>query len=331
MSTESESTLMTRAAWLYYVGGFTQLDAAKRLGLTRARVNRLLQDARETGIVSISIDDRQLGLLPVEEKIRQHYGLQECICTPPIGIQQPSATEPAQTSADSTLASFARRAVGAAASRTLAKAIAEKPTLLVGTGWGRTLQQITRHLAGLHAPQARFVSLMGSLTANSSFNPFEVVQALAHATGGEGYFLPVPFIADTARDRKVLLSQSSVSRPLALARQTELAFISIGELTQSSLLRQQGMLTDDDLRSLRDAGAVGDTNGIFFDQHGKPIKHELNKRTLGIDLQELKETRTIILSAGFEKLDALDGLLNSGVASGLIIDGDSALSLEARL
>jgi DNA-binding transcriptional regulator LsrR (DeoR family) len=42
---------------------------------------------------------------------------------------------------------------------------------------------------------------MGSLTANSAYNPFEVVHALARATGGEGFVLPVPFIADSVEDR----------------------------------------------------------------------------------------------------------------------------------
>ena len=41
-----EETLMARAAWLYYVGGLNQEEAARRLGITRARVNKLLADAR---------------------------------------------------------------------------------------------------------------------------------------------------------------------------------------------------------------------------------------------------------------------------------------------
>ena len=41
-----DEMLMARAAWLYYVGGLNQEATAKRLGITRARVNKLLQDAR---------------------------------------------------------------------------------------------------------------------------------------------------------------------------------------------------------------------------------------------------------------------------------------------
>ena len=55
--------IMSRAAWLYYVGGLNQEETANRLGMTRARVNKLLQLAKEAGIVSISIDSRGNGLL----------------------------------------------------------------------------------------------------------------------------------------------------------------------------------------------------------------------------------------------------------------------------
>ncbi len=46
---------------------------------------------------------------------------------------------------------------------------------------------MTLQLAGVRAPQARFISVMGSLTANSAYNPFEVVHMLARRTGGQGF------------------------------------------------------------------------------------------------------------------------------------------------
>lgn len=82
---------------------------------------------------------------------------------------------------------------------------------------------------------------MGSLTANNAYNPFEVVHSLARRTGGEGYFLPVPFIADSVDDKKVLISQRSVVKALEIARSASVCFISAGELTEESLLRRQGM------------------------------------------------------------------------------------------
>ena len=313
--------MMARAAWLYYVGGLNQETTARRLGTTRARVIRLLAEARETGLVSISVNPATAGMLPVEEAIRTRFGLDFCHATPAIGLDNPTPD------AEPLLAGFALRAVGTAAAAHLRTHLAQTPRAIVGTGWGRTLGQMTLHLAGLTAPQARFISLMGSLTARSAYNPFEVVHELARATGGEGYVLPVPFIADSAEDRHVLLSQRTVTQALEIARSMTVGYISIGELTETSLLRQQEMISAAELAELRAAGAVGDTNGLFFDAEGRAVEHPLNRRTIALGFDDLRRGNTVALVGGTSKLDAARAFLKSGVPRGLIVDGDTALRL----
>ncbi|WMS43970.1 sugar-binding transcriptional regulator [Acuticoccus sp. MNP-M23] len=321
MSELSDIQLMTRAAWLYYVAGLNQEAAAGRMGLSRARVNRLLQQARESGLVSITINANDIGLLPVEEAIRAAFGLDFCIATPAYGLSD------VERASNPQLGALPIRAVGAAAARYLRETLNARPDAVVGTGWGRTLAQMSKQMAGISAPKARFVSLMGSLTANSAFNPFEVVQSLAQATGGDGFFLPVPFIADTPQDRDTLLAQQTVAKALELARYTDIAMISVGELTETSLLRRQDMISQQELTALRDAGAVGDTNGIFFDAKGWPVPHELNHRTIAVGFEDLRRATTVVLAAGAEKIDATRAILASGVARGIIVDGDTACLL----
>ncbi|PZQ95983.1 MAG: DNA-binding transcriptional regulator [Cereibacter sphaeroides] len=315
---------MARAAWLYHIGGLNQEATAKRLGITRARVNKLLSDARDTGLVSVTINPANVGLLPVEEAIRQRYGLDFCICTPALGH------DVGHSESDAVLAPFAFRAVGAAAAAHLRRHLANVSHAVVGTGWGRTLEQMTLQLAGVSAPTARFISLMGSLTSNLAYNPFEVVHSFARTTGAEGFFLPVPFIADTPEVRDILLSQQSVQQALILARSTTVAYISLGELREESLLRKQGMISVEELSQLREAGAVGDTNGLFFDAEGRPVDHPLNRRTIALGFEDLARTSTVALVAGRSKLQAAKGFLASGIAAGLIIDGDTALELVAE-
>src|SRR5690606_29098380 len=80
--TEDDDTLMVRVAWLYYVGGLNQEATAAKLGLTRARVNKMLAEARESGLVSISIDHQKVGVLPLEDTLRVRFGLDFCVSTP---------------------------------------------------------------------------------------------------------------------------------------------------------------------------------------------------------------------------------------------------------
>ena len=319
MRETDDQQLMSRAAWLYHVGGLNQEETASRLGTTRARVNKLLQLAKDAGIVSVAIDTRGNGMMEVEDALRRRFNLERCICTPMLGLA-------ADDELPGNLVDYPRRAVGSLAATLLREQLVRKPGSIVGTGWGRTLDQITRNMASVSAPSARFVSLMGSLTANSAFNPFEVVQALARATGAEGYFLAVPFIANSEEDREILLSQRTVSGVLDMARRPDMALISVGELTQSSLLRRSGMISARELKELHADGAIGDTNGIFFDAEGKPVAHELNRRTLAVNFDTLRKTNTVLLSGGLEKAEATNALLKSGVINTLIIDTGIAVA-----
>ncbi|MDQ0457730.1 sugar-binding transcriptional regulator [Rhizobium paknamense] len=318
---ENDDDLMVRVAWYYYVGGLNQEMTASRLGLTRARVNKMLSEARETGLVSISIDHQRAGTMPLETELERRFGLDFCITTPAFGFTgSDTGSEVRQQ--------IAFRAVGVAAANYLKKLLIEQDQITVGTGWGRTIEQMTLQLAGVRAPHARFISMMGSLTANNAYNPFEVVHSLARRTGGEGFFLPVPFIADSIEDRKVLMSQRSVMKAMEIAHSASVCFISAGELTERSLLRLQGMISKAELESLREAGAIGDTNGIFFDANGQEVSHRLSERTIAVGMAELRKIKVVLLIAGEEKAIAARALLRSGIVNGLIIDGDAAQGLD---
>lgn len=323
LSQEPDDALMVRAAWLYYEVGMTQEEAATRLGVARTRVVRLLAEARERGLVAISIQHDSIRDLETEHAIATRHGLDFCLTTPRLDL--PVGDDPALTA---TQGLIARRAVGGAAAMLLKGMLSAGP-LTVGISWGRTLEQVALHLSGVRNPRARFVSLMGSLTRNSASNPFEVVQALAARTGGEGHFLPVPFIADTRRDRDVLISQRIVAEALDLARAADLYLISVGEMSERAVLRQQEMISAWELQDLRARGAVGDTLGVFFDARGRLVGHPVAERAIAMPFDDLRGRNVVLLSAGLEKVAATVALLRTGVVKGLVIDGDAAAALLA--
>lgn len=323
---DSDDALLVRTAWLYHVAGLTQEEVARRVGLHRSRVNRLLAEARERGLVSVTIHHESGRELDAERAIAERFGLDFCLSTPAIGVEGDVAADPAALRMQGLIA---RRAVGTAGANFLRGKLGEGP-IKVGVSWGRTLEQVAQQLSGVRNPQALFVSLLGSLTRNSASNPFEVVQAFAARTGGEGHFLPVPFIADSAADRDVLLSQRSVAEALALARSADLFLISAGELTETAFLRAQNMVSAEELRDIRGRGAVCDTLGRLFDAGGREVRHELSGRTLAVDPEDLRGRRAVLVAGGLEKTDAIDGLLRAGLVAGLITDGDTALAIAGR-
>ena len=114
---------------------------------------------------------------------------------------------------------------------------------------------------------------------------------------------------------------------MEIARTVSVCFISAGELTEDSLLRRQNMLSKSELESLHAAGAIGDTNGIFFNKDGHQVDHEMNERTIALGFSELQKVQVVLLIAGQEKAVAAKALLKSGIVNGLIIDGDAAEAL----
>jgi DNA-binding transcriptional regulator LsrR (DeoR family) len=318
LSQDSDDALWARAAWLYYVVGLTQEEIAARLGLARTRVVRLIAEARERGLVSITIEHDSIRDLETEHALCERFALDFCLTTPRLDLG--SGGDRALLAAQGLIA---RRAVGGAAALLLKGRLANGP-ITVGLSWGRTLEQVALHLSGVRNPRARFVSLMGSLTRNSASNPFEVVQALAARTGGEGHFLPAPFLADTQSDREVLISQRIVAEALDLALSADLYLISVGEMTETAVLRQQEMISAEELLSLRALGAVADTLGVFFDAEGRLIPHPVTQRAVAAPFERLRGRDVVLLAAGTEKTAATAALLRTGLVKGLIIDGDTA-------
>ena len=322
----SDDELIGRVAWLYYVFGLNQGEAAARLGLHRSRVNRLLAEGRDRGLIQVTINHSLVRDFEREQAIARAFKLDFCLATPETGFVPPGA--------DSHLAALhsaaARRSVGMVAASFLRGKL-EAGARTIGVSWGRTIEQVAVHLTVARNPALKFVSLIGSLTRNAIANPFEVVQAFALRTGGEVHFFPVPFIANSVEDREVLMSQRMVREAMELAWSADLYLISVGELAETSVLRQQGILTAEEMRSVREHGAVCDTLGAFFDANGQIVRHPLGDLSLSVGAENLRGRNVVLLSAGLEKAGATAALLRSGLVRGLIIDGDAAARLESGL
>ena len=64
---------------------------------------------------------------------------------------------------------------------------------------------------------------------------------------------------------------------------------------------------------------------------GRPVNHELNRRSNGVGIEDLARTRSVLLAGGMQKAAATEAILRAGFVRGLIVDGDLALKLAERL
>lgn len=303
------------AAWLYHVGGQSQEEIGQALKVSRFRVNRMLAEARESGIIRVSIEHETTDTLSLADELRSAWGLSEVLVAPvPPG---------AQGDAD-----YARRAVGLVAAGFLQRvgSVTDGASRSIGVGWGRTVATMAQALTGLRNPNLRFVSLMGSLVRTSETSPFDVCARLAALTGGQAIFMPAPFLADTVADCEVILRQRLVRETLQAARGVDHAIVSVGECTPEALIFSSGILTHEDSAALADAGVVADTTGMFFCEDGTLAQTDLNRRAPSVALEDLRKCDVALLAAGQSKVAATRAVLRAGFINRLIIDEELARS-----
>jgi DNA-binding transcriptional regulator LsrR (DeoR family) len=308
---------MLQAAWLYHVGQLSQEEVSQRLGISRFKVLRLLADARDQGLVRVSLEHETSVTLKLAQRLTDAFGLTEVQVAPTPG----GAADPV----------FARRAVGIVAARMLGRFAKTEGTVTIGLGWGRTLAAMAHGLTGLRNPNLQFVSLMGTMSRTAQTSPFDVCVRLAALTQGTAVFLPAPFLTDSEADCRVILGQRLVRETLDLARSARHAIIGLGECTPDALLYTSGILTTQDVDALQKAGAVADSTGKFFCADGSLADTDLNRRAPSIGLEDLRRQDVTLLSAGLAKTAATLAVLRAGFVDRLILDEGLAGALLAAV
>lgn len=312
---EAETDLAVRAAWLSYVGGYTQEQIAQRLGVSRVKVHRLSSLAQDLGFVKVSIEHELASTVALENQLIERYRLVNCILVP-------TMDDGADRHGGGTMA-----ALGTAGARFLSRYLDREPATTIGIGWGKTLSAIADALLRRPRPSNRFVSVLGSLTRHAAANPYDVIHQLTSKTGAEGFIMPVPFIADAVADRTLLMGQKSVRKIVALAEQADLYMLGIGSCGPDASAFESGQVTKSELDALQAVDAVGDLLGRFFDLSGEVVGCEFNERVLGLDLEALRGRHVTAIAGGRGKLSAVAGALRTGLISTLITDEDTAQGL----
>lgn len=314
-----EESLSIRAAWLAYVGGHTQEQIAERLGVSRIKAQRLIATATQSGLVKFFVEGVPAECMALEESLMQAFGLKRCVVVPHLG------------DSDGDDAGNAIAALAVAGARYLTRALETGEIRTVGVGHGRTLAALVEKLPAANRQGTRFVSLLGSLTRRSAANPFDVIAKLAERTGGECYFMPVPFLADSQADAQVLRAQRGVQHVLELVRECQLCVVGVGEVGPGTPLQSTHSVTVDELAALQAAGAVGELAGCFVDADGAPVPGEMNARAVGATLDDLRGRDVLAIAGGTSKAEAIRAVLRTGVITELIIDEATAqrcLSLQ---
>jgi DNA-binding transcriptional regulator LsrR (DeoR family) len=310
---DSEDSLAIRAAWLHYAGGLTQAAVANRLGLPSVKTHRLIARAVADGAVKVSIDGEIVECAMLEDRLCRLFGLDFCEVAPDLGEE-----------------GLPLRALGIAGAGFLRREIERGDHEVIGLGHGRTLAAAVHQLPRFEAGGVRFVSLLGGLTRNYAANPHDVMHRLAEKTGAQAYVMPVPFFANSAEDREVLLAQRGVREVFEMSNGAGLKIVGIGTADSGAQLVASGMIEPREIDEIRAVGGVGEMLGHFFDRKGRVLETTLTTRTLAVDLDGPPSSRIVAIAGGAGKLEAIRCVLMSGRLKGLITDEPTARALAGE-
>lgn len=306
-----EQQLIASVAWLYYHEGMTQDAIASRMGMTRARVIRTLNDARSLGIVRISVDYGFADCLQAEHALKQKYGLLDARVIP--------------GSDENTRHDLIGQAAGSYLDQLL------KPGNSLAIGWGRTVDAALPALTPRRGKGHTVVSLVGGLPAGHQLNPYDTTARFARVLDATSYYVTTPMFVSSTDVRDLLLAEPTIEAVLNKAASADIALISATDLGLDSknLVYQ---VIDEALRhSLLEAGIVGDTCGIYLDAKGQPVDHPLTQRMIIPPLEGLLQIPKIVLaSGGMDKVAILHACLLKGLGNILVTDMVTANALLER-
>lgn len=308
MAQIDELRMIVRVARMYYEWELKQAAIAKQLGLSQSTVSRLLRQARDEGIIRISVNVPQGVFTELEEELVRLYRLRDAIVVDCSGESDER---------------FIERQIGAAAAYYLESAL--RPNEVVGiSSWSATLLALVDAMhPAPHKGDVRVVQILGGVGSPSAeVHAGRLTSRLADLLGGTAIFLPAPGIVGSAAAMEALTADHYVRDALDLFEQVTTALVGIGAIEPSKLLADSGnRFSLGELEELRAQGAVGDVLLRFFDAHGIPVNTPLNQRVISMRLEQLRKVdRSIGVAGGPRKFAAVLGAIRGGCVNILVTD-----------
>ncbi|SJM29144.1 sugar-binding transcriptional regulator [Mesorhizobium delmotii] len=299
--------MLHTVAKLHYEADMSQVDIARRLGVSTATISRLLQRARAEGIVRIEVLDLATPE-GITTQLVEGLGLRDAAV-----IETPAAG--ALTALAAPLGALLKQAELTAGS-------------VVTIGWGRAIREVIQ--AGLpRIPGVLTVAATGGMQQQAPhFQINEFVRLAAEELGGTPHFIHAPYLPSSEL-REVFLGDAAIRDSVALWDRTDVAIVGIGlphainpPEASAATLSEQALFH-----------AAGDVIRHYFDAEGTLIPWEGESRMIAMSPAQLRAVPLSIGVAGSpEKAMAIIGAVRAGLINALVTDTKTAQAiLEALL
>ncbi|TIS61614.1 MAG: MarR family transcriptional regulator [Mesorhizobium sp.] len=299
--------MLHMVAKLHYEAEMSQVDIARRLGVSTATISRLLQRARAEGIVRIEVLDIATPEA-ITTQLIEALGLRDAavVETPAAGVL---------TALAAPLGGLLKQAELSAGS-------------VVAIGWGRAIREVIR--AGLpRAPGVLTVAATGGMQQQAPhFQINEFVRLAAEEFGGTPHFIHAPYLPSSELG-EVFLGDAAIRDAVALWDRTNVAIVGVG-LPHAINAPEASAATPSEQALVH---AAGDVIRHYFDANGALISWEGEGRMIAMSPVQLRAVPLVIgVASGPDKASAIIGAARARLINALVTDTKTAQAiLEALL
>ena len=308
MSDAGTEALMT-AAVMYYEQSASQQEIADRMGISRPSVSRLLQRARDLGIVRIEIVPPEVDQVLVQ-RLQERLGLRGLHVAP--GRANEADPGPLLSAPFADALDSAELKAGDA----------------MVVSWGRAVYSVTRTVRRRIPGVVVAPAMGGNASDQPWFQPNEIVRTCARALGGQPVYLNAPAFVSAALAQP-LRAEPEIRDVVELWDRAKAAVVGVGAWPKPDPSYAAAGFPVDDPALAR---AVGDVAGWSFTLDGAIVHHTDDRVMLSVTAEQLKAIPNVICLAGSSsKARAAIGAARSGLINILVTDAATARAMDAEL
>lgn len=297
------------AAWLYFQDGLTQGEIADIIGVSRPTVINYLNQAKENGIVEVSVRPAILSQVKLASTLRERFSLNDVLIVP----NDQMGKEPYER-------------IGQAAALQLLSLLRDGDVL--GIAWGRTVMALANALSKAEERDVTVAQIIGGLSYKDDLGSEKCSALIAEKLNARCVTLHVPAIVSKTSLKDMLLKERVVKEQFSIIRSCTKVLVGVCTVKSNSLILGSGLVDQKENQGYVKKGAVGVISGRYFDIDGNSVVSELDKRLMGLTLDEIKQIPLRIgVAGGNDKIEAIIGALNGGYVNLLITDEATAEKL----
>ena len=299
--------LVLRIARMRYEERRAQRDIARQLGISEAAVSRALKEAMDLDLVEIRVQPPPGRDSTLERRLRDSFPVERVVVVeternPRITLEH----------------------VGQAVAEEIAFRLADDS--VIGVGDGESVAAVARSMPRLWLRDAEIVPLIGGVgQLDHAAQPAEIAREIARRIDARVRHLPVPAVMPSAAAAADLIDAPAVRDAFAAMARCTLAVVGLGALDETLSLLQQGVVSADDLDTMRRLGAIGMICGRAIDGDGRHVSSDFDRRILSASISLLRTIPTrFVVAFGRRKAPAIRALLKSGLVNGIGTDAETA-------